>query len=138
VGCQLTLDGAPDAAERALLDAWIALAESNAVGLVAKGRIGPLARGWTYAGGGLFQSDRRSERATRGALEALARPGGELTFTVVPEVSELRIGVDRDADGLFDRDELDRRSDPADASQPGLPGRRGSGFAPPGGAASDA
>jgi hypothetical protein len=43
-----------------------------------------------------------------------ARPGSELTFTVVPKVSEQRIGVDRDSDSWFDRDELDWGSDPTD------------------------
>jgi len=44
----------------------------------------------------------------------LAGPGAELTFTAVPSGSEVRIGVDRDEDGFFDRDELDAGSNPAD------------------------
>ena len=47
-------------------------------------------------------------------LLALAGPGAELTFTAVPPGSEVRIGVDRDEDGFFDRDELDAGSNPAD------------------------
>ena len=38
----------------------------------------------------------------------------------MPEGSELRIGIDRDEDGSFDRDEFDACSDPADAAS--LPG----------------
>jgi hypothetical protein len=41
-------------------------------------------------------------------LRTLAAPGSELTWTVVPKGTEWRIGVDRDADGVFDRDEQDR------------------------------
>jgi len=45
---------------------------------------------------------------------ALAGPGTPLTFTAVPVGSAVRIGVDRDQDGFFDRDELDAGTDPAD------------------------
>ena len=52
-------------------------------------------------------------------LLSSAGPGSELVFTVVPLGSEVRIGVDRDEDGHFDRDEIDAGSDPADpASTP--------------------
>ena len=45
-----------------------------------------------------------------------------MTYTVVPQGSETRIGVDRDADGFLDRDELDVCRDPADPSSfPGGP-----------------
>ena len=43
-----------------------------------------------------------------------------MTFTCVPPGSGLRIGIDRDDDGIFDRDELDRCGDPND---PGTPPR---------------
>jgi len=118
VGKQVTLDGPPSTAEDALLDAMAAIANTGQVGLVAKGRQAGLARGWYYAGSNVFQSDRRLHTATRSALEALVAPGSELTFTVVPKVSERRIGVDRDSDGWFDRDELDAGSDPADPEVP--------------------
>ncbi len=44
---------------------------------------------------------------------ALAAPGAEQTYTVVPRGAGWRMGVDRDADGYLDRDELDFGSDPA-------------------------
>ena len=37
-------------------------------------------------------------------------------FLVVPSFSQYRIGVDRDADGYFDRDETDFGADPAAAT----------------------
>jgi DNA-binding beta-propeller fold protein YncE len=114
VGKQLTLDGPASADEDARLDMLVTLAGAGQVGLVAKGRQAGLARGWYYVGSDVFQSDRQKHTLSRAALEALAAPGAELTFTVVPKVSERRIGVDRDADGWYDRDELDAGSDPAD------------------------
>jgi hypothetical protein len=114
VGTQVTLDGPPSPAEDALLDSLVVLADANVVGLVVKGRSGGLARGWVYQGADVFQSDRKGETASRAALEGAAGAGSELTFTVVPEGSERRIGVDRDADFAFDRDELDFGSDPTD------------------------
>jgi hypothetical protein len=50
----------------------------------------------------------------------MAAPGSELTLTVVPKGSEDRIGIDRDLDGAFDRDEIAACSDPTDAES--LPG----------------
>jgi DNA-binding beta-propeller fold protein YncE len=116
VGVQTTLrDGAsPDPARVALIDAMIAEALVDDVSVVVKGRVGGEARGWMFTGPTTFQSDRAAETISLAALKALAGTGSELTFTVVPEGSQLRIGVDRDLDGYFDRDELDKQSDPAD------------------------
>ncbi len=63
---------------------------------------------------GLLQSDRYDEVRTVAELDILAGPGAELTYTVVPKGSEVRIGVDRDGDSFFDRDEVDACADPAD------------------------
>jgi hypothetical protein len=114
VGTQLTLDGPADVAEDALLDSMVAEADQGDVGLVARGKAAGLARGWTYLSADLWQSDRRGETLTRAALELLAGVGSELTVTVVPKGTERRIGIDRDADFFFDRDELDAGTDPAD------------------------
>jgi hypothetical protein len=69
----------------------------------------------------MFRSDRASDPlATESAVRASANtPGQEVTYTCVPPGSGVRMGVDRDEDGFFDRDELDAGSDPADpASTP--------------------
>jgi hypothetical protein len=123
VGKQTTLAdlataGAP---QLALLDLMEALADSGAVGLVVKGVVAGEARGWFYdAAIPGFQSDRAAERLRPNQLRKRSGFGSELTYTVVPAGSEQRIGVDRDRDGAFDRDELDAGTDPGDAgSVPG-------------------
>ncbi|HZM00965.1 MAG TPA: hypothetical protein VFD43_12015 [Planctomycetota bacterium] len=122
VGAQTTLvslGGAPPA-QVSLLNSMLSLANANKVGLVAKGRSSGIARGWRYDGGGSWQSDRAAQTLATPALQASAAAGSELTFTVVPLGSQTRIGIDRDLDGVFDRDELDGCSDPADpGSVPG-------------------
>jgi hypothetical protein len=44
---------------------------------------------------------------------ATTGPGQELTFTLVPRGLGARCGIDRDQDGLLDRDELDAGTDPS-------------------------
>jgi hypothetical protein len=116
VGRQVTLTSAwPGAEQGALVDTFLALADSGKVGLVVKGRQGGRARGYTYVGGGDFQSDRASQRVSAEMLRTLAGPRNELTWTVVPKGTEWRIGVDQDEDGVFDRDEQDRASSEEDS-----------------------
>ena len=116
VGRQLTLS---QPARTPLLDAMLELTAAGAsrVDLVVKGVVNDVARGWFYeAWKGWFQSDRASERLTLDELLTLIEPGNELTFTVVLHGTGQRIGIDRDEDGFFDRDELDAGSDPARAT----------------------
>ncbi len=124
VGRQTTLvdlGGAP-AAQLQLLSDMLGMADAGSIALVAKGVQGGLARGYEYLGSGQWQSDRQAESLTTAALQNGAASGGELTFTVVPAGTQRRVGVDRDKDGFFDRDELDAGSDPADgASTPDGP-----------------
>jgi hypothetical protein len=110
----MTLDGPLSSSESALLAAMLAEAKPHRVGLIARGTKAGLSRGWYFLGAGTWASDRSAETATSTELLSLAAPGAELTLTVVPAGTERRAGVDRDADGWFDRDELDAGSDPAD------------------------
>ena len=113
VGKQITINGSSSAAR---LDAMLALANNptSRVELVVKGAKDGLSRGWIYVrGAGQFQSDRRSETISPDDLRGLAVAGNELTYTIVPEGSGTRIGIDRDEDGFLDRDELDFPSDAA-------------------------
>jgi DNA-binding beta-propeller fold protein YncE len=121
VGAQITLAAIPSANEAAWISQVIGFANANKVGVVVKGRQGGLTRGYAWVpASSAFQSDRAAQTLTQGALQNAAAPGSELTFTVVPRGSETRIGIDRDLDGSFDRDELDAGTDPADAaSHPG-------------------
>jgi hypothetical protein len=84
--------------------------------LIVKGTWQGLERSWLLGTDAYFHSDRISEPALRlpALLTIATRPGQELTFTCVPPASGIRMGLDRDEDGYYDRDELDAGSDPAD------------------------
>ncbi|MFO0830449.1 MAG: hypothetical protein U0637_01275 [Phycisphaerales bacterium] len=112
VGQQVTFGaGAVDSGRFSTL---LAQATANRLGLVVKGRVGGVARGYYLVGSNLLQSDRAGEQINENLLRALAGPGQELTYTFVAKGTERRVGVDRDGDTYLDRDELDLGSDPAD------------------------
>ncbi len=101
----------------ALIDAMLALALSptGRVDLIAKGTQSGTPRGWFYLPEmGKFQADSAGEITTVDALIGLAGVGSELTFTVVPRGLGNRLGIDRDLDGILDRDEIDAGTNPAD------------------------
>ncbi len=116
----LSLAGAPPA-QIALLASMEQLALNGKVGLIAKSRQAGIARGYRYMPpSNTWQSDRAAQTHTDAAFRALASSGSEITFTVVQLGTETRLGIDRDLDGAFDRDELDAGTDPADPmSHPG-------------------
>ncbi|HEY8515061.1 MAG TPA: hypothetical protein VIS07_06085 [Candidatus Binatia bacterium] len=77
---------------------------------------------------GTFQLDRADDPTlTDAQLRAMAvEPGQEVTWTCVPRGSGERIGLDRDLDGFYDRDELDAGTNPADPLDfPGAVGTSG-------------
>ncbi len=120
VGVQTTLVdiGSAPPAQTALLTQMFGQASLGRVGLIVKQKpIGGTARGgMQLPGSNSFQMDRAGEVLTQAQLFALAAPGAELTFTVVPFGSQTRLGVDRDLDGDFDQDEVLAGSDPMDPS----------------------
>lgn len=125
VGTQMTIldAGAISGDQETLMASMLTQANANKVGLVARGRIAGLSRGFAYVGANTWQSDRADETISHAALLATAAAGSELTFTVVPRGSQTRIGIDRDEDTFPDRTEIEACSDPADpASIPGGPG----------------
>ncbi len=115
VGQQTTATGVAN--DTARINQFVTIANApGGLGLIVKGRVNGEARGWMLVAGS-FRSDRAdAPTLSPAALLALAAAGSELTYTLVPPGSQTRLGIDRDLDGFFDRDELDAGSDPADAS----------------------
>jgi hypothetical protein len=67
----------------------------------------------------VWLSDRENQPTTADVLRTGASASAPVSFIAVPITTQFRIGVDRDADGVFDQDELDGSADPANtASQP--------------------
>jgi YVTN family beta-propeller protein len=122
VGQQITLTSTNSAVAGPRINLLLARDTANECEVTVKGTIAGLQRGAVRLPSGLFQTDRASEPTlTDPQVRALAAVAGqELTYTCVPPGSGERIGVDRDGDGAFDRDEIDGGFDPADpASFPG-------------------
>src|SRR5439155_18450821 len=114
VGKQITLN---DSAPLQLIADMINLALSPAGGvdLIVRGAKGGINRGWVLdRARNRFQSDRNGETLSPNELRLLADSRNPLTYTVVPRNSGIRIGIDRDEDGYFDRTEIEFGSDPAD------------------------
>lgn len=128
IGVQTTLidAGTADPGQLDLIDDMMAMIDSTQfpiVGLIVKGMQAAEARGYYYLGDGVFQSDRMDETIAAAPLLAAAMPGSELTYMMVTLDARIRMGVDRDQDSHFDRDELDNCSDPENAlSTPTLRG----------------
>jgi hypothetical protein len=98
------------------VDLILARADLGECDVVVRGIIAGELRGGFRLPDGTFQMDREDEAPM---LEADFRllalnPGQEMTYTCVPPGSGLRIGIDRDEDTFFDRDEIDDGTDPAD------------------------
>jgi YVTN family beta-propeller protein len=118
VGQQITLTSTNAATVGPRINLLIARDTAGDCELTVKGTIGGLQRGAVRLASGLFQTDREGDAPlTDAAVRALATvPGQELTYTCVPPGEGERIGVDRDGDGAFDRDEIDAGTDPTDPS----------------------
>ena len=105
VGQQLTISGAANADEVAQLNSMINIAaNSSHAALIAKGKVNGTQRGY-FSIGANFQSDKQAEQITPTQLLALASAGQPITFTLVAEGTEQRIGVDANGNGTFDGDE---------------------------------
>jgi len=116
VGQQATYLPTSDATVLARINLMLNRAGVGECEVAAKARLGGTERGAVYVGGGLFQRDRAIEAPlSLNALLNLGLSEGEgTTFTCAPPGSGTRMGVDRDGDGFYDRDEIDAGSDPAD------------------------
>jgi hypothetical protein len=120
VGVQTT---AAATADTALINSMVALADAGKVGIIAKGNVGGVQRGYLYNGSGMWKSDRQAEALLpTAAFLALANATTPITVTVVPIGLQSRLGIDRDEDGWLDRDEMSVCADPADPLvHPGSP-----------------
>jgi hypothetical protein len=110
VGTQTTLVSAQSAPapQLQLIQTLTTLAQNGKIGLIVKGRVNGEPRGYAYqAATQAFQSDRAGQSFAPAALQALAAPGGELTYTAVQIGTQTRLGIDRDEDGVLDRDQQD-------------------------------
>jgi YVTN family beta-propeller protein len=126
VGEQSTLAslGSASPSQINTLDAMESLANTNVVGLIARGALNGIPRGWRYNGSGVWQSDQSSVQMTTAAVLATAGAGSELTYTIVVKGTETRLGIDRDDDGFFDQTEVIVGTDPDNAASvpPACPG----------------
>jgi YVTN family beta-propeller protein len=120
VGAQTTAAATIDTTK---INAMIALADANKVGIIAKGFVGGVQRGYKYNGSGMWRPDRTAEALIPTAsLEGLAGATSPITFTVVVLGQQTRLGIDRDEDGWLDRDEASVCADAADpVNHPGTP-----------------
>jgi hypothetical protein len=106
VGQQVTLTRKNFAAAWPRIDLLIARAALGECELVASGRISQVAKSWLFDGQA-FVPDKANENPRSDAgLRALAVASGqEITYTCVPVGSGLRVGLDRDLDGVLNRNE---------------------------------
>lgn len=107
VGQQLTLNGIVSDSDRNLLKTFIRIAsDSEHAALIAKARIQKIPRGFAFRSGQIFDADRTGEAQTRDQLIGLAEAGTPVTFTLVAEGTERRLGLDLNNDGVLDGDAL--------------------------------
>ncbi|HEX6861297.1 MAG TPA: hypothetical protein VF414_00695 [Thermoanaerobaculia bacterium] len=119
VGQQTTLTSTNGAAVGARIDLLINRAQAGECDLVVKGGDHHGEKGYLYdTVSGLFVGDRSADAPITDASlrQRAAQKGGELTYTCTPPGSGMRIGIDRDADGVLDGDEKDAKSNAVTAS----------------------
>jgi len=121
-GVSVTFDvaGLADSERLALYGDLLAVVASGENDFVAHGNVTGEERGFVWTSSTptpTFQSDRASESWTEADFIDAINNGAILTFMSVPPGEGIRMGIDRDLDGAFDRDELDTGSDPADPDQ---------------------
>jgi len=109
VGQQVTLTKRNGAVAGPRIDLLMARSDAHECDLVAKNRLG----GFLYIGNGKFRSSRHRVPTIPDALlrTAALLPDGEITYTCTPPGSGVRIGIDRDEDGVLDGHDSEARRD---------------------------
>jgi DNA-binding beta-propeller fold protein YncE len=119
VGQQTTLTQENGAVARARIALLIARARAGECDLVVKTAGHHGEKGYLYdVDSGLFIGNRKCDAPVSDASlrQRALQKGGELTYTCTPPGSGVRMGIDRDEDGVLDGDEVDAGTDPADAA----------------------
>jgi DNA-binding beta-propeller fold protein YncE len=110
VGQQTTLTRSNGAVAGPRIDLLIDRARAGECDLVAKGEDNHGEKGYLYdVASGLFIGNRRHDAPLSDASlrQRAAQNGGELTYTCTPPGSGVRVGIDRNEDGVLDGDEED-------------------------------
>jgi DNA-binding beta-propeller fold protein YncE len=119
VGQQTTLTKDNTTVVGPRIDLLIDRARAGECDLVAKGGDKHGEGGYLYdVASNRFLGNRRSDAPLTDASlrQRAAKNGGELTYTCTPPGSGVRVGIDRDQDGVLDGDEEDAGRDAADAA----------------------
>jgi DNA-binding beta-propeller fold protein YncE len=107
VGQQMTMTNAVAGSAPARIALMAQRADVGECDLVAKGQLGGRERGYLYVGSDSYMTDVAGAPLIPGAvLRILGATSTPITFTCVPPGSGLRIGVDRDGDGILDGDDI--------------------------------
>jgi YVTN family beta-propeller protein len=78
-----------------------ALADSNAIDLVASGCVNNETRGYVYVGNSTYADD-RGQANSLAAMKAFSQAGSPITFTAVRRGTGYIIGIDQNDDGTLD------------------------------------
>ena len=108
MGQQITLRNLNSAAVLPRINLLVQRASVGEIDLVVKGNIAGQQRGWLRQANGNFQSDNVAEaNLSQTQLLDLAQTADQaLTFTAVPVNSGQRLAIDRDEDGVLNRNDV--------------------------------
>ena len=115
VGQQITLDTTNAETVASRINLLIARADLGECDLMATAKTD----NFLYAGNGNFQADATAGRGSGTITDTKLRDKGAkadspVTYTCVPPSNGVRLALDRDMDGVYNRDEIAAGTDPAD------------------------
>lgn len=113
VGAQAEIGG-PDPDSTSRRDLLVSIALTDQADLVVRAREDGRTRGGMLLPDGTVQTDSANQVISLGVLDGLATIDSPVVYTLVPQGSGVRIGIDRDLDGFFDHDEIMACANPAD------------------------